>query len=135
MNDAPLIAAGLLGLLGAGIHGIAGEVLVVRRLTAADLPPSRFGGSRMTRAMIHVSWHLTTLAFVMAAAALILGATLADPDGARALAILGAAAVTGFAVIILVLGGTGVGSPRGMLLHPAPVLVTLTAILAWWGAA
>ena len=59
-----LIAAGSLAVLAAAIHGGAGEVLVVRRLSPETLSASAFGGPRMTRAMIHVTWHVTTIAFL-----------------------------------------------------------------------
>ena len=42
--NVPLIAAGSLAILGAAVHGVGGEVLVVRKLAPAMLPPSRFGG-------------------------------------------------------------------------------------------
>ena len=63
MNVA-LIAAGSLAILGAAVHGVAGEVLVVRKLAPAMLPPSRFGGPRPTKTMIHATWHMTTIAFL-----------------------------------------------------------------------
>jgi hypothetical protein len=42
--NAPLVAAGCLAVLGAAVHGLGGEVLVVRKLAAGMLPPTRFGG-------------------------------------------------------------------------------------------
>jgi hypothetical protein len=59
----PLIVAGSLAILGAAIHGVAGEVLVVRRLSPGMLPSSHFGGARTTKTMIHVTWHMTTIAW------------------------------------------------------------------------
>ena len=53
----PLLVAGSLALLGAGIHGVAGEALVVRRLSPGGLPSSPFGGPGMTRTMIRAAWH------------------------------------------------------------------------------
>ena len=61
--NVPLIAAGTLAILGAAIHGVAGEILVVRKLAPAMLPPSRFGGPKLTKTMIHATWHMTTIAF------------------------------------------------------------------------
>ena len=133
--SAPLIVAGGLGLAGAGIHGIAGQLLVVRKLTPADLPGTRIGGPKFTRAMIFASWHLTTVAFVAAGAMLLLAGTVLDGEAARALAFAAAAACTGFAVIVLALGVTGAtGVPKAFLRHPAPILLTVTAALAWSGA-
>src|SRR5215472_7346466 len=70
--NVPLIVAGSLAILGAAIHGVGGEVLVVRRLSPGMLPSSRFGGPRATKTMIHVTWHMTTVAFLTFGAALLL---------------------------------------------------------------
>lgn len=59
--NVPVLVAGSLALLGAGIHGVAGEALVLRRLSPGMLPPSPFGGSGMTKAMIGAAWHMTTV--------------------------------------------------------------------------
>ena len=131
--DAPLIAAGCLALLGAAVHGGAGETLVMRTLPPETLPPTRFGGPRMTRAMIHVSWHLTTIAFFTVGAVLLLSGSVLDGDAARALGLVGAGASTGFAVLVLGLG-VGPQGPRAVLQHPAPVALSVAAALAWWGA-
>jgi hypothetical protein len=130
--NVPLIAAGCLAVLGAAIHGVGGEVLVVRRLSPEALPSSRFGGARMTMAMIHVTWHVTTMAFLTVGVALLLAGTALDGDAARAIAVLAAAATTGFAAVVLGLGA--LRTPRSVLRHPAPVVLTVTAALAWWGA-
>jgi hypothetical protein len=53
----------ILAVLGAAFHGVGGELLVVRRLSTAMLPPSRFGGPRATKTMLHATWHMTTVAF------------------------------------------------------------------------
>jgi hypothetical protein len=128
--NVPLIAAGSLAVLGAALHGVGGEVLVVRRLSPAMLPPSRFGGPRATKTMIHATWHMTTVAFLSVGAALILAGTVLDGDSARGLGLLAAGASTGFAAVAI-----GVEpSPRSALRHPGPVLLTATAVLAWWGA-
>lgn len=129
----PLVVAGVLACVGAGIHGIAGELLVLRRIADDRLPESALGGPRMTRAMVHASWHIATVAFVAAAAALLLAGTTVEGDAARALGFLGAAAISGYAAVVLLLGAAGL-SPRAFFQHPAPSLLTLTAALAWWGA-
>ena len=131
--NAPLVNAGALTLLAAGVHGVAGEMLVVRKLSPDALPPSPFGGGRATLAMIHVTWHMTTLAFLTVGIALLLAGTVVDGDGAHALAVLGAAASTGFAALAVGLGVARL-SPRSLLRHPAPILFTVTAVLAWLGA-
>jgi hypothetical protein len=132
--NAPLIIAGSIAMLGVAIHGVAGELLVVRKLSLDVLPSSTFGGPRMTKAMIHVSWHITTIAFLIAGSALLLSGAVLDGDDARALGLLGAGACTGFTVLVLGLGAGYMRSPRIALQHPAPVLLTATTVLAWWGA-
>ncbi len=129
----PLLLAGCLTLAGAALHGVGGELLVLRRLAVEGLPGSRFGGARMTRTMLHVAWHLTTVAFVTVGVALVVAGTAMDGDARQAVAVLCAVAATGFAVVTLVLGGTAL-SLRGFVRHPAPALLTATAALAWWGA-
>ena len=132
--NVPLIAAGSLAILGAVIHGVGGEVLVVRKLSPEMLPSSRFGSARTTQTMIHVTWHMTTIAFVTVGCALLLSGSVLHGDSARAIALVAAAASTGFAVLAVVLGGAYRHFPRSLLSHPAPVVLTATAALAWWGA-
>jgi hypothetical protein len=134
LMDVPLILAGSLAILGAAIHGVGGELLVVRRLSPETLPSSRFGGPRMTRSMIHAAWHMTTVAFLTVGSALVLSGSVLDGDAARGIAVVGAAASTGFAAVTLGLGAAGSRSVRSLLRHPAPALLVTTAALAWWGA-
>jgi hypothetical protein len=88
----------------------------------------------MTRAMIHVTWHLTTIAFLTVGVALLLSGTVLDGDTARGIALLAAGAATGFAAVVVGLGAVGTRSPRSLYRHPAPAVLTATAALAWWGA-
>jgi hypothetical protein len=131
--NAPLIVAGSLAILGASVHGVGGEVLV-RKLSRAVLPRSRFGGPKATLTMIHVTWHMTTIAFLTVGCALLLSGSVFDGDTARALSLLAAGASTGFAALAVGLGATLGASPRSMLRHPGPAVLTATAALAWWGA-
>ena len=132
--NVPLIVAGFLALLGAAVHGARGEVLVVRKLSLAMLPSSPFGGPRMTKAMIHVTWHMTTIAFLTVGSALLLSGSVLHGDAARAIGLIAAAASTGFAALAVVLGAAYTQSPRSLVRHPGPVVLTATAALAWWGA-
>jgi hypothetical protein len=124
--NAPLIAAGSLAILGAAVHGVGGEVLVVRKLSPAMLPTSRFGGPRATKTMIHVTWHMTTVGFLTVGSALLLAGSVLDGDTARAIGLLAA----GFAAVAVGLAA----SPRSLFRHPGPAVLTATAALAWWGA-
>ena len=132
--NAPLVVAGCLAILGAAIHGVAGEILVMRRLSPDLLPPTRLGGRPTTRAMIHVSWHLTTIAFLTVGSALLLSGSVLDGDAARAMSMLAAVAATAFAALVVGLGAAHTRSPRSALHHPGPAVITATAALAWWGA-
>jgi hypothetical protein len=132
--EVPLIAAGCLALFAAAVHGIAGELLVVRKLSVKTLEPSRFGGPRMTKGMIHVAWHITTAAFLATGCALLLSGTVLDGDAARATSLLAAGAWTAFAVVAVGLGASYMRSRRSLLRHPGPAVIAMTAALAWWGA-
>lgn len=131
--DALLIVSGSLGFLAAAVHGVGGEIWVVRKLSPAELPSSFLGNSRLTKAMIHASWHITTVGFLAAGAALFLAGTAVEGDAARALAILGAASFTGFAAVVVPSGAGDTRSVKPFLTHPGPALLTATAALAWWG--
>jgi hypothetical protein len=131
--DVVLIVAGSLAILGAAVHGVGGELLVVRRLSPGTLPPSQFGGPRMTKAMIHTTWHMTTIAFLTVGCALVLSGSVLDGDAARAVGVVAAAAATGFAALALGLGAAYTQSPRSLYRHPGPAVLTATAALAWWG--
>jgi hypothetical protein len=132
--NVPLIVAGSLAILGAAIHGAGGEVLVVRKLSPGMLPSSRFGGPVMTKSMIHITWHMTTVAFLTVGCALLLSGWVLHGATARALGLLAAVACTGFAALALGLGAAYTPSPRSLLRHPGPAVLTATAVLAWWGA-
>jgi hypothetical protein len=130
----PLMVAGSLACIGAAIHGAAGEVLVVRKLSPAMLPSSPFGGPGTTKRMIQVAWHMATIALLTVGAALLLSGSVLDGDAARAVGLVGAAASTGFAALVVGLGATNARSLRPLFRHPGPLLLTATAALAWWGA-
>lgn len=132
--NAPLVVAGCLATLAAAIHGAAGEILVVRRLSTERLAASPFGGPRMTKAMIHVTWHLTTVAFLAVGVGLLLSGAVIDGEAARGLALLGAAAASGFALVAVGLGAAYMRSPRFLYRHLGPLILSATAALAWWGA-
>jgi hypothetical protein len=131
--NVPLIVAGSLAILGAAIHGVAGEVLVVRKLSPAILPSSRFGGPRTTMTMIHVTWHMTTIAFLTLGFALLLSGSVVDDDAARGIGLIAAVAFTGFAALAVGLGVAYSRSPPSLFRHPGPAVLTATAALAWWG--
>ena len=129
-----LIVSGSIGILAAGIHGAGGELIVVRKLSRDTLPSTRFGGAVMTKTMIHVSWHIATIAFLAVGVALVLSGSVLDGDAAEALGLLGACAFTGFAAIAVGMGAAYTRSPRFLYRHLGPLALTAVAALAWWGA-
>jgi hypothetical protein len=131
--NVPLILAGSFAILGAAIHGGAGEVLVVRKLSPGMLPPSPFGGPGMTKTMIRVAWHMATIGLLTVGLGLLLSGSVLDGDAARGISLVAAGASTGFAALAL---GLGVYTQplRSVFRHPGPAVLTATAALAWWGA-
>lgn len=128
-----MLVAGSLALLGAAVHGVGGEVLVVRRLSPTVLPSSPFGGPVMTKAMIRGTWHMTTIAFLTVGSALVLSGSVLHDDTARGIALIAAAESTAFAT--LAVGGAFARSPRSLFRHPGPAMLSAVAVLAWWGVA
>ena len=131
--DVPLFIAGLLALVAASVHGIGGDRLVLQKLWREPLPRTYFGGPAMTRSMIHVTWHVTTFAFLSTGVGMVLSASVLDGDAADAVAAFCAAASTGFAAIAAGMAAAR-HPPRALAQHPGPVVLALTAALAWWGA-
>ena len=129
-----LFIAGCLGVLAAAVHGVGGELLVVRKLALDRLSPSPFGGPRMTKAMLHVTWHVTTFAFLVCGVGMLVAGITLDGDAMKAVGILGAVAFTGFAILAVGIGAGYMRSPRGLLTHPGPLVLSTTAALAWFGA-
>lgn len=129
----PLILAGCLALLGAAIHGAGGEAFVMRVLPPEMLPPTRLGGPQTTRVMLHITWHLTTVAFAGVGVALLLAGSMVHGNTARGLALCAAGMASGFAAVMIGMTAASTRSPRALIRHPAPVLFTAIAALAWWG--
>ena len=127
----PFAVAGVLALVGAGVHGVGGEKLVVTRLAAENLPSSPFGGSTFTKIMIRASWHITTIAFLVMGGALTACAPGATSEACRGVGRVSALAYSGFLVLTVGLAARQI--TRGQLRHPAPLLFGIVAALAWWG--
>ena len=66
----PLVIAGGIALVTALIHGIVGDVALVRKIKVEALPSTPFGGPAGSKALIRASWHLLTLVFAILAIAL-----------------------------------------------------------------
>ena len=130
----PLLLAGVLSFAGAAIHGVAGDMLLVRRIDTAALPRTRFGGPVASKFLIRVSWHLLTATFVVLGAAMFVCGIDDAHDACRRTGIVGASTFTAFAAITIASGLRTVGT-RSLFRHPAPAAFVTIAALAWWGAA
>ena len=144
MNIA-LVIAGSLALLGAVVHGGAGEIFVVRRLSPRALPDSPFGGGFMTKTMIRVAWHMATIALLTVGSALVLSGAFLHGETARAIALVGAGASTAIAALVtpaaFVQGRRAVAQRATnrrelrVFLHPGPAVLIAIPVLAWVGIA
>jgi hypothetical protein len=105
----PLLVAGSLALLAAAVHGVGGELLVVRKLSPGVLPASPFGGPGMTKIMIRAAWHMTTIAFLTVGVALVLSGSVLHGDIARGIGLVAAGASSGFAAVAV--GGAFARAP------------------------
>jgi hypothetical protein len=88
----------------------------------------------MTKTMIHVTWHITSIAFLTVGVALFLSGSVLHGDTARGIGLVAAGASAGFAAVALGVGAAYLRSPRSLLRHPGPAVLAATAVLAWWGA-
>jgi hypothetical protein len=129
-----LVLAGSLAIVAAGVHGAGGEILVVRKLSLRTLAPSPFGGPAMTKAMLHVTWHIATIAFLVLGCAMVISGSALHGDTARGIGLFGAGAFTGFALLAVGLGAAYMRSPRAFFRHLGPLALVAVAVLAWWGA-
>lgn len=124
------LIAGVLGLAAAAIHGGLGEVLVVRKVFAGELPSSRFGGPAATQMMIRVTWHIVTLTFAVLGAALATCGVVGPGEACRGVGFVAASSFTGFVGVAAVVSAQ---HPRGTIRHRGPLIFLIVAALAWWG--
>jgi hypothetical protein len=124
------IAAGILALAAAAIHGGAGEVVVLRPLFAGELPSSRFGGPGATRVMIRVTWHVVSLTFAAFGLGLTTCGLLGPSEACRGIGLVGASLFTAFVALSAIVVWQ---RPRAAIRHRGPLVFLAIAALAWWG--
>ena len=127
-----LVLAGALALFGAGIHGWVGD-RIVRRIADDALPRNRFEGIS-TKFLIRVTWHITTLAFLVLGVGLVWVGLAPRAAAATGVAFVAAAAFLSWSVLAFAAGFKH-GGMQVFRSHPAPAIFLLTAGLAAWGAA
>ena len=135
MNSAMLVIGASAALLGAAVHGAAGDFLVVRKLSVDTLPATTFGGPKRTKLMIRVAWHMATVGLVTVAVAALLAGTVLEGDTAQGFGLLAAASSTGFAIVALGLLAANRETPWLLVRHPGPPLLIAIPTLMWLGAA
>jgi hypothetical protein len=127
--------AGALALTAAAIHGGLGEAIVVSKLHTEGLFPTRFGGPKMTKLMIRVTWHVATLAFAVIGSAMAVCAPAGSTQTCTGVAQISAISFASFALLAfgLAFAAQGARAPKLLLRHPGPLVFVLVATLAWWG--
>jgi hypothetical protein len=127
-----LVAAGVVMLFGATLHGIVGDD-VLRKIGRLQLPANPFGSPADTKVAVRITWHFGTVAFAFLGAWLV--ATGLRPRAAFA---VGVTYLSGTLLSFLALAALGVRFYRhglaGLFKNPGPLLLCVAAILVWWGA-
>lgn len=124
------IAGAICIALGFG-HQTIGVVWVLPHITEDSLPRTPFGASRMTVAMVRVTWYIVTI-FVFSVGGLLFtlaadGSLDARDNVLRWLAVMWAAA----AVMALWVARPALRNPSGVLRLPVPLFWVIVAVLCW----
>ena len=123
--NAPLLAAGVLAAVTAGIHLIAGHADTVRPLLASSL-------SEAPKRTLHGCWHIASVVPAVSAVVLIYLAVFGGGASADALARFIALNYFGFGLVFLAIA-LSVAWPKGLIRLPQWALLLPVAALAWWG--
>ena len=131
--NVPFLVAAVLAVAAAAIHGIVGEIIVVRRIPTDSLPKTRFGPPGATAAIVRVAWHICTAAFAVAGVSL---ASCAGGGAEGACVGVGRVSAAMFGAFVLV--AFAVVGPsrfrRSLIRHQAPLAFAAIAVLAWIGS-
>ena len=123
--NAPLLAAGVLAAVTAGIHLIAGHVDTVRPLLASSL-------NEAPKQTLHGCWHIASVVQAVSAVVLLYLAVFGGGASADALARFIALNYFGFGLVFLAIA-LSVAWPKGLIRLPQWALLLPVAALAWWG--
>lgn len=126
----PLVAAATLSALASVVHPLAGELLILRHLPAAQQPSTPFGDGDITRRILRGVWHFVTIDFVLSAAMLTALSVRPWTEGSADVARFISAHFVAYAVLIWVCAGRRLAH---VLTHvPQWILLLTIAVLAWW---
>ncbi len=120
----PLVVAAALAVLLAGAHSYLGERYIMVRLLRRDDLPELFGGVDFTKRTLRFAWHLTSIAWVGFAAAILFSSAGGSAGAQLPLRAIIAATFAVSGVVALV------GS-RGR--HLSWVVFFAIAALVWFG--
>lgn len=126
------LAAGLLALVGSGIHGFVGD-RIVRRIEEDALPGNPFTGIP-TKVLIRVTWHFVTIAFLVLGIALLVIGIAPQQGNAGGVAYVSGAAFACWGAFALAYGFRR-GGIKVLRSHPGPIVFLLTTALIAWGSA
>ena len=124
------IVAGVLAWIGTAIHATGGEKIVFSKTHARALPAGPREPS-MARSLARTTWHLVSAAFAVLGTVLLVCGFIGDTDATKGAARAAAAVFSAFAGVVVASALARGG--RDLWRHPAPLMLTLTAALIWWG--
>lgn len=126
----PLVAAAVLSAVASVVHPLAGELLILRHLPAAQQPSTPFGDGDITRRILRGVWHFVTIDFALSAATLAALSVRPWNEGSVDVARLISAHFLAYGLLIWVLAGRRLAH---VLTHvPQWVLLLAIAMLVWW---
>jgi hypothetical protein len=117
-----LVLAAVLAVLIAIAHSYLGERYILIRLLRRENLPKLFGGTQFTKNTLRFAWHLTSVAWVGLAAALVV---LAESEGVSAPRLARVVSVTfGVSALLALIGSKG--------RHLSWIVFLAIALLTWW---
>jgi hypothetical protein len=129
--DIGLAIAGVICLAMAVGHNTIGLVWVLPGVKKEHLSASPFGPQSMSESMIRVSWFIVTI-FVAAVGVLLLTLAFAEDVDARVLTLRLLAVMWGAATLMAGwIAVRRVGSMRGLMRLPVPLLWVTVGVLCW----
>ncbi|MDQ3877795.1 MAG: hypothetical protein M3290_05525 [Actinomycetota bacterium] len=127
----PLFTSGVLAAIGSGIHGIIGDRMV-RSIDSAVLQTNRSQSGRNAKFLIRITWHFATIAFATLGIGLLWIGIGPRSQPAIGIAVSAGVLFSCWAALVVVAGLLR-GARRRLFSHPAPLMLSLTAALIWWG--
>jgi hypothetical protein len=129
--EAHLATAAALLLIGAVIHGFAGEYWIFSVLRNGSLPSTPLGNSNATERMLRVSWHFVTANFLGSAIVLVAVASSRLHTISGVTARIVSLQIAAYVFVGCVLA---IRRVKDLIRAPQLILLAIIAILSWWWA-